>query len=91
MKKKINFIVESSYNELKNINKKIKKKYSLKIILKGKFSEFDSVDLITFFSILDNKFIENQLIIPEFFDDQFFFKYNNINIKDLINYISEKI
>ena len=90
MKNKIKKIINISYNELKKINPKIKKKNSIDIYLKGKNSELDSVDIVTFFSILDNNFKKNKLVINELLDDKFFFKYKNIKIKDLILYIYEQ-
>ena len=90
MKNKIEKIFKKSYSEFQKLNKKQKKTFSHKIVIKGKGSIFDSVDIVTFFSILDGNFKSNKINIPELLDEKFFFKYKNINFKTLINYIYDK-
>ena len=90
MKNKIEKIFKKSYLEFQKLNKKQKKTFSHKIVIKGKGSIFDSVDIVTFFSILDDNFKTNQVNIPELLDEKFFFKYKNISFKTLINYIYDK-
>ena len=90
MKKNYQKFVEISYEELKKINSSIKKKYSNNLYIKGKNSELDSVDIVTFFSILDNNFKKKKIDIPHLLDDKFFFKFKDIKIKDLIFFINEK-
>ena len=48
---KINYqnILKSSYTHLKDISDNIKKKFSLKLTVKGSKSEFDSIDIVNFF------------------------------------------
>jgi len=90
IKKKIEKILKETYEQLCDINHELKKKFSLNIKIKGKNSEFDSVDIVTFFSILDNNFKKNKIEIPQLLDDKFFFNYKNIKVKDLILFINEK-
>ena len=58
---KLNYqnILKSSYTHLKNISDNIKKKFSLKLTVKGYKSEFDSVDIVNFFSILEKELKKN--------------------------------
>ena len=67
----------------------IKKKFSSKIIIKGPKSEFDSVDVINFFSILEKEIKKNKLKSPNFLDEKFFFKFQNINFAQLINQLKK--
>ena len=48
---KLNYqnILKSSYTHLKDISDNIKKKFSLKLTVKGSKSEFDSIDIVNFF------------------------------------------
>ena len=48
---KLNYqnILKSSYMHLKDISDNIKKKFSLKLTVKGSKSEFDSIDIVNFF------------------------------------------
>ena len=92
MKKKkpqIEKIVKNSYEKLKNIHPKLKK-FSLKIKIKGNKSNFDSVDIVTFFSILDKGIEENKLKNPNFMNENFFFKLDNITIENIIEKIKLK-
>lgn len=89
MKKKkpqIEKIVKNGYEKLKKINPKLKK-FSLKIILKGNKSNFDSIDIVTFFSILDKEIEKNELKNPNFMNENFFFKLDNITIENIIKKI----
>ena len=76
-------VVKKAFEKLRNLNKKIKK-FNLKIKIKGDNSMLDSVDTITFFSLLDSEIQKNKLKNPDFMNENFFFKYENISIQDVI-------
>lgn len=88
---KLNYlnIIKISYLKLKDMSNNIKKKFSSKIIIKGPKSEFDSVDVINFFSILEKEIKKNKLKSPNFLDEKFFFKFQNINFTQLINQLKK--
>tara|TARA_S200000501_G_C20662846_1_gene672665 strand:- start:436 stop:717 length:282 start_codon:yes stop_codon:yes gene_type:complete len=88
---KLNYlnIIKISYLKLKDMSNNIKKKFSSKIIIKGPKSEFDSVDVINFFSILEKEIKKNKLKSPNFLDEKFFFKFQNINFAQLINQLKK--
>ena len=72
-KAKIHSVVKNSYERLKKINPKMKK-FSLKLKIKGNKSNFDSVDVVSFFSILDKEIEKNKLKNPDFMNENFFFQ-----------------
>lgn len=88
-KSQIEIIVKKSYEKLKKIQPKLKK-FSLKIKIKGNKSNFDSIDIVTFFSILDKEMDENNLKNPNFMNENFFFKLDNITIENIIEKIKLK-
>ena len=83
-------ILKSSYTHLHEISDNIKKKFSLKLTVKGSNSEFDSVDIINFFSILEKELKKNKAKSPNFLDEKFFFKFQNINFLQLVKQIKKK-
>ena len=80
-KVKILSIVKKSYEKLRGINPKLK--------IKGDKSNFDSVDVVSFFSILDNEIEKNKLKNPDFMNENFFFKLDNINLETIVNKIKK--
>jgi len=86
---KLNYqnILKSSYMHLKDISDNIKKKFSLKLTVKGSKSEFDSIDIVNFFSILEKELKKNKAKSPNFLDEKFFFKFQNISFSKLIEQI----
>ena len=86
---KLNYqnILKSSYTHLKDISDNIKKKFSLKLTVKGSKSEFDSIDIVNFFSILEKELKKNKAKSPNFLDEKFFFKFQNISFSKLIEQI----
>jgi len=89
MRNKIKKALEESYKDLKLINPKLKLKFSEKIYLKGNKSEFDSVDIITFLTIVEKKLDKKIKKKINLLDENFFFKYKNLNIKSIINFIKK--
>ena len=87
-KVKILSIVKKSYEKLRGINPKLKK-FSLKLKIKGDKSNFDSVDVVSFFSILDNEIEKNKLKNPDFMNENFFFKLDDINLETIVNKIKK--
>ena len=55
---------KKAFEKLRNLNNKIKK-FNLKIKIKGDNSMLDSVDTITFFSLLDSEIQKNKLKNPK--------------------------
>ena len=88
-KLKIHSVVKVSYEKLKKINPKMKK-FSLKLKIKGNKTNFDSVDVVSFFSILDKEIEKNKLKNPDFMNENFFFKLDNITLKNIIEKIRKK-
>lgn len=88
-KPNIDVIVKKSYDKLKKIHPKLKK-FSIKLKIKGMKSSFDSVDIVSFFSILDREIEKNKLKNPNFMNENFFFKLDNITLKDIIGKIKNK-
>ena len=88
--KKINSaqVVKNSYLKLKKINPKLRK-FSENLKIKGNQSSFDSVDTITFFSILEKELEKNSFKNPNFMNENFFFKYDNINLAEVVNIIKK--
>ena len=88
---KLNYqnILKSSYMHLKDISDNIKKKFSLKLTVKGSKSEFDSIDIVNFFSILEKELKKNKAKSPNFLDEKFFFKFQNISFSKLIEQIKK--
>ena len=82
-------IIEESYKELKSINPKIKSKFSDKIYLKGNKTEFDSVDIITFLTIIEKRIEKKIKKKINLLDENFFFKYKALNIKNIIDFIKK--
>lgn len=82
-------ILKSSYVRLKDISDNIKKKFSLKLTVKGSKSELDSIDIVNFFSILEKELKKNKLKSPNFLDEKFFFKFQNINFSQLLEQIKK--
>jgi len=89
MRNKIKKALEESYKDLKLINPKLKLKFSEKIYLKGNKSEFDSVDIITFLTLVEKKLDKKIKKKINLLDENFFFKYENLNIKSIINFIKK--
>jgi hypothetical protein len=89
MADKIKKIVQDSYKEFRLINSRIKLKFSDKILLKGKKSEFDSVDIITFLTMVENNFEKEFGKKLNLLDENFFFKYETLNIKNIFDYIKK--
>ena len=75
---------------LKDISDNIKKKFSLKLTVKGSKSEFDSIDIVNFFSILEKELKKNKAKSPNFLDEKFFFKFQNISFSKLAEQIRKK-
>ena len=90
MKTNYQKILKSSYLRLKNISNNIKKKFSLKLTVKGSRSEFDSIDIVNFFSILEKELKKNKVKSPNFLDEKFFFKFQNISFLQLQEQIKKK-
>lgn len=90
MKKNLKIILQKSYLEVCELNPRLKNKFSLELKIKGKNSIFDSVDVITFFSILDKLLKKNKIKIPNLLDENFFLKYKSIKIKDLLVFLNEQ-
>ena len=89
MADKVKKIIQDSYKEFRSINSRIKLKFSDKILLKGNKSEFDSIDIITFLTIIENN-VERQLGKKlNLLDENFFFKYKTLNIKNIFDYIKK--
>jgi len=86
--KYVNF-VKNSYEKLRKINTKLKK-FNIKINIKGNKSSIDSVDTVTFFSILEDDLKKKNLKNPEFLNESFFFKLNDISLKDVVDIIKKK-
>lgn len=89
MADKIKKIVQDSYKEFRLINSRIKLKFSDKILLKGNKSEFDSVDIITFLTMIENNFERELGKKLNLLDENFFFKYETLNIKNIFDYIKK--
>ena len=83
MKTNYQKILKSSYLRLKDISNNIKKKFSLKLTVKGSRSEFDSIDIVNFFSILEKELKKDKVKSPNFLDEKFFFKFQNISFLQL--------
>ena len=82
-------ILQDSYKEFRSINPRIKIKFSDKILLKGNKSEFDSVDILTFLTIIENN-VERKLGKKlNLLDENFFFKYKTLNMKNIFDYIKK--
>ncbi len=81
-------IVKKSYQKLNMINSKLKK-FQVNLKIKGDKSSLDSVDIITFFSILDKEIEKNKYRNPDFMNENFFFKFNDISLLDIINMIKK--
>jgi hypothetical protein len=90
-RKVINYsnFVKNSYEKLRKINTKLKK-FNIKINIKGNKSSIDSVDTVTFFSILEDDLKKKNLKNPEFLNESFFFKLNDISLKDVVDIIKKK-
>ena len=82
-------IIEESYRELRSINPKIKLKFSEKVSLKGDKTELDSVDIITFLTIIEKKIEKKLKKNINLLDENFFFKYKVLNIKNIIDFIKK--
>ena len=89
MADKVKKIIQDSYKEFRLINSRIKSKFSDKILLKGKKSEFDSVDIITFLTMIENNFEKELGKKLNLLDENFFFKYETLNIKNIFDYIKK--
>ena len=90
MKTKITNVVKKSYLMLKKISPNIKQNFSLDLKIKGKNSKLDSVDIVTFFSILEKNLYSARLKHKNFLDKNFFFKFDNITFKNLISSIQKE-
>ena len=88
-KPKISFLIKETYEKLKKINPKLKR-YSTELKIKGNKSSFDSVDVVTFFSLLDKEINKNKLKNPDFMNENFFFRLDNITIKNVIDKIEKE-
>ena len=82
-------ILKTSYTKIVDISDNVKKKFSLKLTVKGPKSEFDSIDIINFFSILEKEINKNKAKSPNFLDEKFFFKFQDISFSQLINQIKK--
>jgi hypothetical protein len=82
-------ILKSSYVRLKDISDNIKKKFSLNLTVKGSKSELDSIDIVNFFSILEKELKKRGTKSPNFLDEKFFFKFQNINFSQLLEQIKK--
>ena len=89
-KSKIDQQIKLAYLKLKEISPNLKEKYSNNIKIKGKRTKFDSVDIVTFFSFLESQLKASKIKCPQFLDKNFFFKFDEIKIKDLIILIYKK-
>ena len=89
MADKIKKIVQDSYKEFRLINSRIKLKFSDKTLLKGKKSEFDSVDIITFLTMIENNFEKEFGKKLNLLDENFFFKYKILSVKNIFDYIKK--
>lgn len=87
IKFKVKKIVKNSYEQIKKISPNIKKKYSENLKVKGIRSNFDSVDIVTFFSFLEKNLTFSKIKYKQFLDTNFFFKFEQISIKDIIDII----
>ncbi len=83
-------LTKSAYDNLKKISSNIKKKFNSNISIKGNKSEFDSVDVVTFFSLLEKEIKKQKLKNPNFLDENFFFKYEKIDIKKIQNLMNKQ-
>ena len=90
MKLKITNAVKKSYFMLKKISPNIKQNFSLELKIKGKNSKFDSVDIVTFFSYLEKNLTSSKIKHNNFLDKNFFFKFEEISFKNLINSIHKE-
>ena len=88
-KLKIPILIKETYNKLKKINPKLKT-FSKDLKIKGNKSSFDSVDVVTFFSLLDKEINKNKLKNPDFMNENFFFKLDNISIKNVIDKVEKE-
>ena len=52
-------------------------------------SEFDSVDIITFLTMIENNFERELGKKLNLLDENFFFKYETLNIKNIFDYIKK--
>ena len=84
MSKKYTDLIKISYNELKSIKNNIKKPFSVNLEIKGTKTEFDSVDIITYLTILEKNLKHNKFKNPNFLDEKFFFKFNKIDMKKIL-------
>ena len=89
-KNRINTNIKVAYEKLKKISPNLKENYNKNLKIKGNKSKFDSVDTVTFFSFLESQLRSSKIKFPTFLDKIFFFKFDEIKIKDIIKLIQKK-
>ena len=89
-KNRINTNIKVAYEKLKKISPNLKENYNMNLKIKGNKSKFDSVDTVTFFSFLESQLQSSKIKFPTFLDKNFFFKFDEIKIKDIIKLIQKK-
>ncbi len=85
-KKEILNLLKISFDEIKNLSTSIKFSFSKNLILKGKKTKLDSIDIVTMLSIYEKKFEETYNKKINILDENFFNKHENINIKKIIDF-----
>lgn len=82
-------LLKNAYLKLQKISSNIRSKFSKNLFLKGNKTEFDSVDMVTFFSLLEKEIKLAKLKNPNFLDENFFFKYKKIDMKKIQYFINK--
>ncbi len=85
-KKEILKLLQESFDEIKKLSSDIKFKFSEKIILKGKKSKLDSIDIVTMLSFYEKKFEKKYNKKINILDENFFNKFENIDIKKIADF-----
>lgn len=85
-KKEILKLLQESFDEIKKLSSDIKFKFSEKIILKGKKSKLDSIDIVTMLSFCEKKFEKKYNKKINILDENFFNKFENIDIKKIADF-----
>ena len=85
-KREIFKLLKDSFNEIKNLSLNIKLSFSESLTLKGKKTKLDSIDTVTMLSIYEKKFEEKYNKKINILDENFFNKFENINIKKIIDF-----
>ncbi len=79
-------LLQESFEEIKKISPDIKFKFSEKIILKGKKSKLDSIDIVTLLSVYEKKFENKYKKKINILDENFFNKFENIDLKKIADF-----